>query len=310
MFSGQGSHYYQMGRILFDEDAHFRESMLHLDGIVTALSGRSVVQALYHSGHGKADPFIDTALTHPAIVMVEYSMTRVLAARGLRADLTLGASLGSFAAAVASGFISIEDALALAIQHACALESRCKPGAMLAVLAEPKLHREEFLSSVSELAGVNFASHFVISTPLEYVPGIEDGLRRRGIAYQLLPVSFAFHSRWIDEAREALVVRPPASGQRNTHVPMTCCAHARILDSLPEDYFWTVARQPILFQQTIALLETRGPNRYIDVGPAGTLATVLKYLLPASSSSTFHSTFSPYNRERSNLDAIAPAPGV
>lgn len=305
MFSGQGSQYYQMGRTLFEREPVFRETMSELDQIVERLSDRSVVHELYHSGRVKSDPFKETRITHPAIVMVEYSITQVLASRGMRPDVALGASLGSFAAAAVCGLLSIEGALGAAIEHARCLEERCPPGAMIAVLASPELYEQE-LAFCSELVGVNFSSHFVVATVAENVVELETKLRSRGIAFQTLPVCFAFHSRWIESARQIFCGRQAPRLPLSRAVPLACCAHARVLDGLPADYFWTVARQPIRFRETIAVLETSGPYRYVDVGPAGTLATFLKYVLPPTSRSSAHSILSPYDRDVANVDALAP----
>ncbi|MFC5743593.1 hypothetical protein [Dyella tabacisoli] len=41
LFSGQGSHHFQMGLELFDCDAGFREAMRHADGVVRARCGET-----------------------------------------------------------------------------------------------------------------------------------------------------------------------------------------------------------------------------------------------------------------------------
>ena len=57
MFSGQGSHYCQMGRTLFDSDAIFRASMLRMNDLVQKLSGESVIDALYLAANSKSAAF-------------------------------------------------------------------------------------------------------------------------------------------------------------------------------------------------------------------------------------------------------------
>src|SRR5689334_8830533 len=49
MFSGQGSHYYQMGKELFRQSPIFQQWMIRLDDRVQALTGESVVHELYES---------------------------------------------------------------------------------------------------------------------------------------------------------------------------------------------------------------------------------------------------------------------
>jgi len=303
MFSGQGSQYFQMGRELFDKNDTFRQWMTHLDAVAGRSSGKSVVETLYGTGR-KSDVFDRTLLTHPAIFMVEYSLAQSLMHTGITPDIVLGASLGSFAAAAVAGFIGVEDALNAVIQQAAFLESCCEPGGMLAVLADPVLLTEKFLSENSELAGINFSSHFVISARQPGLAGIEAELRKRAITHQRLPVSFAFHSRWIDQAQAPFAPFMPPTRSAQGRLPLVCCEQAAVLTDLSNDYFWRVVRHPIRFRETMAQLERYGVHRYVDVGPAGTLATFLKYGLPTTSKSTVHAILTPYGQDQKNLAAL------
>jgi bacillaene synthase trans-acting acyltransferase len=306
MFSGQGSQYFQMGKSLFDYNDTFRGWMVRLDDTVRQISGSSVIEALYASNHKQGDSFDRILLTHPAIFMVEYALAKALMHEGVWPDMVVGVSLGSFAAAAVAGFIDVHDALTAVMRQAMALEEFCEPGGMAAVMADPALFAEDFLSGRSELAAVNFSSHFVISARRIELAEIEAGLKRRNVSYQRLPVSFPFHSRWIDKAKgpfESFVRSLPC---KRGQVRLACCDQAALLSELPGDYFWNVVRNPIRFRETITLLEQEGPRRYIDVGPAGTLATFLKYGMSSRSKSTVHAILTCYGLDDKNLLALLP----
>lgn len=304
MFSGQGSQHFQMGRALFDGEPVFRDCMLQLDGLVRELSRRSVIDTLYSDGQPKSALFDRTAVTHPAIFMVEYALAQSLIHAGVVPDIALGASLGSFAAAAVAGIVGVEDALAAVIRQATAFEETCKPGGMLAVLADPMLYDEDFLSTKTEMAGVNFSSHFVVSAQQAQFPAIEACLREREVTYQRLPVSFAFHSQWIDEARAPFESATRCMRYRAGELPLMRCDEATMAADLPDNYFWSVVRKPIRFREAISQLEREGPHRYIDVGPSSTLATFLKYGLPAASISKVHPILTPYGQDGRNLAAV------
>jgi len=304
MFSGQGSQYFQMGQALFAQDAVFRDWMLRLDAIVRDCSGHSVIEALYAPERSKADNFTRMMLTHPAIFMVEYSLAQSLIHANVLPDITLGASLGSFAAAAVAGFVSVEDAATAVIRQATVIEACCEPGGMIAILASPRMYEEDFLRQHSELAGVNFASHFVVSSKLQQLDEIEKGLRERAITYQRLPVSFAFHSQWIERAREAHEPFMQAVQYQSGRLPLMCCERAELVTSLPNDYFWRIARNAIRFNDAVVQMERRGTYRYVDVGPAGTLATFLKYSLLPTSESTMHSVLTPYGNDLKNRTTL------
>src|ERR1700739_3760947 len=303
MFSGQGSQYFQMGRELFKTNDIFHNCMVRLDTIAKELTGDSVIGALYSDASTKGAPLDRTLLTHPAIFMVEYALAQVLIHAGVLPDMVLGASMGSFAAATVAGFIEVEDALASVVQQAIALEE-CERGGMIAVLADPALFAEDFLSRRSELAAVNFSSHFVISARWNDLEEIEVALKKDNVGYQRLPVSSAFHSRWIGKAKAPFASFMRSIRYKQGSLSLGCCDQATVVSGLPADYFWNVVRRPIRFPETIAHLEQLSPHRYIDVGPAGTLATFLKYSIPANTKSIVHTILTPYGLDQKNLTAL------
>jgi len=309
MFSGQGSQYFQMGRGLFEKNDTFRGWMIELDDIARGSLGRSVIENLYSDAQGRGDAFDRTLMTHPAIFMVEYSLAQSVIHAGVLPDIVLGVSLGSFAAAAVAGFIGVEDALTAVTRQATALEECCEPGGMIAVLADPALFAEEFLSGHSELAAVNLSSHFVVSARRAELEAIEGALRKRNIGHQRLPVSFPFHSQLIDNAKAQFESFMLSIRRQRGRLPLACCDQAATLSELSDDYFWNVVRRPIRFRETTARLEREGPRRYIDVGPAGTLATFLKYGLPASAKSTAHAILTPYGCDQKNLASLLAAIG-
>jgi acyl transferase domain-containing protein len=156
----------------------------------------------------------------------------------------------------------------------------------------------------SEIAAVNFDSHFVVSAAEESMGEIESVLVRENITYQKIAVSYPFHSRWIEGAKEAamavlgtILFRPPT-------IPLTCCAKAGALGVLTPEAIWSTVRQPIAFEETIGELEKSGPHHYVDVGPAGTLATFLKYALPSTSKSKSYAVLSPFGTEVKNYERL------
>lgn len=301
LFSGQGSQYFQMGRQLYEQNPTFRTCMDQMDRQAQAALGTSVVLALYGE-RGKAEPFDDIRLTHPAIFMVEYALARSLIALGITADATLGASLGTVAALVIADRMSVEDGLELVLRQALAIDRHCPKGGMIAVLGEPRLYDESpFLQARSVIAGRSFSSHFVLSMPDENQAAIKRYLVRTGVTFQALPVQYPFHAPWIDPVREELVAACGMPMIRSAGLPVFCCAQRGLLQDPQSDYFWQVARREIDFVQAIAEVERSGPCDYLDLGPSGTLATFLKYLLPSSSASRCFAVMTPFGRDSDSL---------
>lgn len=307
MFSGQGSQYFQMGKALFETNGVFRMHMQRLDDTVRQSTDRSVLASLYAPANRISVPFEQTSLSHPAILMFEYSLAQALMSAGVVPDLVLGASLGSFAAAAVAGALSIDDAMSTVLAHARAMEARCRPGGMIAILADVSLYEQPFLRTNADLAAVNFHSHFIVSAPHETCKDIENELNRRDIVYQRIPVSFAFHSRWVDDAHDTFEALTRHVRTAPARLPIACCDLATTITELRSDHAWAVTRHPIRLPETIAGLEARGIYRYIDVGPSGTLATFLKYLLPGTTRSTAHTLLTPYGKDTTNWERLVPS---
>ena len=304
MFSGQGSQAYHMGRDLFDGNATFRAEMQRLDRVAQGLIGRSVIERAYHPSRRPIDRFVDLADTSLAIYIVEIALAQTLKAHGIVPDITFGVSLGFFAAATVAGALAPEDALQILTNQAAAIESRCARGGMLAVLGPMTLHRELGLSTCCDVAAVNAPSHFVLAADEAGLATAEAQLTRHAIAHQRLAVEYAFHSRWMEAARAALATLLTRVQGRRARMPLVCSARAAAVPTLKTDDAWTVARSPIKMAETVAFLEQEGPYLYVDAGPSGTLAAILRSALPPSSSSRVAAILTPFKRDLHNLGAL------
>lgn len=239
MFSGQGSHYYQMGRELFEQKPVFKKWMQVGDDIYRELTGLSIIQELYSNQHKKSDPLTRTLITHPAIFMVEYALGQLLIEHDIVPNVVLGTSLGEFTAAVFAGMLSFETALKAVVGQAQCLEEKCEPGGMLAILHPPHLYEDnDWLRERSELAAINFHSHFVISGESSHLNKIESHLMQQQINFQALAVSHGFHSSCIDAAKSEFLNFIHSCILQNQTLPFISCAHSNYLIHPTPSYFW------------------------------------------------------------------------
>jgi trans-AT polyketide synthase/acyltransferase/oxidoreductase domain-containing protein len=305
LFGGQGSQYHGMGRPLFDGDAVFRDSMRDLDDVVRELAGVSVVEQLYGVEHPPAEPFDRLLITHPAIVMVEYSLARVLRSRGVEPDYVAGSSLGEFAAAAVAGVLPVEDVLTAVVGQAQACERSGPPGRMLAVLHDTAAYRSDPVFDGTELASVNYPEHFVVSGTVQRIAALRADLTARGIPAEVLPVPHAFHSSHIDafaaDFRELFQDLRPAPPR----IPLVSGVDGSRPQRLDGDYFWDVVRRPIDFPAAVRTLAAAGDPLHIDLSPGGTLDTFLRR---NRADAVSHPVLTPYRRDTQPLaDATAAA---
>ncbi len=306
MFSGQGSQYYGMGRELFASEPVFKRTMLDLGAVFADVGLPGVLDEVYRDDRSPADAFDGLRFTHPSIVMVELALVELLRSEGIEADYVVGASLGEFAAAAAAGVLDVEQLARSIASQVSLVSDHCSPGGMLAVLgnvgAFERLARE--YPSV-ELAAVNFDEHYVVAGAERDLDALERELRRENTTCQRLGVRYAFHSALMDgaggpylEALAPLQIGEPA-------VPFVSCATAGIVEDIRVEHFWQMVRSPVRFADTISALESREePVRYVDLGPAGTLANFARHNLDRDLGSDAVALLDPFQRAGSGLAAL------
>lgn len=279
LLSGQGSHYRGMGRALFEEDPVFRRWMFWADHLGQREAGFSVVDELY-ADPPRAAPFDRLTRTHPALYAVELALCHAVRSWGVHPDRILGASLGEYTAMAFAGAVGPDLMFRLLQAQAAGFEAHAPRGGMTAVLADALLPQEEpALFAGLEVAAVNFDRHFVVSGPTDRLAALEDALSRRDILFQRLEVSFGFHASFIDPAKAAFDRLAGGVTIGEARVPLISCVDGRERRAVPRNHLWNIVRQPILFADTVRKLEREGPQFYVDVGPSGTLANFVRYLL-------------------------------
>ncbi len=303
MFSGQGSQYYHMGGELFKRNDLFQREMRRLDALAIDFLGESMIDRVYDVNRRKGDAFDRLLYSHPALFMQQYALSQVLSDLGVRPDVVLGSSLGEFVAAAVARVISVQDALSAVIQQARDLEEHCPPGGMLAVLHDPQLYEATpLIRENSELAGINFDSHFTVSGTREGLHRISDFLNERGINHLLLPLTRGVHSSLIDPAGPPYTAFLRQISFNPPEIPFVSSCRADLMKAIPPDYFWEVARRPIRFQETIRKLESKGDHIYLDLGPSGTLANFVAYLLDNDSDSVYMPILTPFGKDEARFE--------
>jgi len=286
MFSGMGSQSWQMGLALYRQDECFRRHADELDALCRRRVGESVLSRIYDSAHRPYDSMDDSVFSALAIFVVEQALAKTLISRGLEPDLLLSSSLGLFASATLAGCLDESEALQAVVTQAQIFEHFCNDGTMIAVLAPVSQGRADpVLGELAEIGAINFDSNYVLSVPATHWEPVENRLRELNLGFQRIQVRRAFHSRWVEAAHAPFLGHFQCMDYRRARIPVLCCSREDARLTLGADEFWAAVREPIQLQRAVLRLEQAEPWLYVDVGPSGTLATCLKYLLQASSSS-------------------------
>ncbi|WP_139488206.1 acyltransferase domain-containing protein [Brevibacillus dissolubilis] len=305
LFSGQGSQYYQMGKELFLTNQTFRKWMFKQNEIMYDLTGESLLNHLYDQKRMKSELFDNLTFSHPAIFMVEVALAQALIEGGRTPDYVAGTSLGEFASAVVAGVLEVDEVIRILTTQARMVTAHCPPGGMITIIDNPALFEQEpILHENSELASVNYHQSFVISGTDEGLAVIQRYLDQQEKLYQRLPVRFAFHASYLDVVKPFYLDTLQGLTLRKPQIPFVSSVTGGILDELPQDYFWEIARQPIRFPQAVQTLESIGSHDYIDMGPSGTMKNFVHHNLPQGSTSECHTIMSPYSQDAANLEKL------
>lgn len=282
MLPGQGSQYAAMGRQLYEALPLYRAEV---DRCLELLAGSaveaSVRLALFEAGEEAERVLRSTAVTQPAMFVVEYALARVWMSWGLRPDALIGHSLGEYVAACLAEVMSLRDALVLIVARAQAMQAS-PPGAMLAVAlgADALTPYLDADGAQCELAASNSPEHAVLAGPEDAILAVAARLRHDGVSCKQLDVSHAFHSASVDAAIPAL--RAALSQARLSPPAFAYVSNVTGTWITPEqatsiDYWIAHLRGTVRFSEGLAAIAGRHPDcLLIEVGPGGALGQLAR----------------------------------
>jgi len=281
MFSGQGSQYVNMGLDLYQSEPVFRESVSRCAEILTPHLGLDIRRILYPSEGEQTEDIADklkqTAITQPALFVVEYALAQLWMKWGITPSAMIGHSIGEYVAAAIAGVLSLEDALALVAARGRLMQSM--PGGAMLAVSMPEVDLLPMLSSDLTLAAVNGPQSCVVSGPREAIEELQDELEIQEVEFQRLVTSHAFHSAMMDpilpsfaEMVRQINLGPPQIPYIS-NVTGTWITDAQATSA---DYWAEHLRKSVLFAAGLKELLKDSSRILLEVGPGRTLTTLAK----------------------------------
>lgn len=304
-FAGQGSQYFHMGADLMERHPVFRDWMEIGDRLVRESHGFSLLEAIHAPGRGVADPFDRLEHSHPALFATQFALAKLLQSRGVRPDLLLGTSLGELVAMSVAGMLPFEVALKAVARQPALFAQTCEPGALVAVLAPDSVcAASPELRARTEIAGTSARGHCVLACRATDATAVLEALRRLDAPHQQLPVPFAFHSRWVEPARAAILEAYADLVFEQPFWPVWSACFAAPIERVDAAAIWRIVREPIRLRDTVQALEAAGGARYLDLSPTGSIAAVLRQDLPRAGGSEAVALLSPFAGDLARLDRL------
>lgn len=280
MFAGQGTQYVSMALELYQTEPIFRQHVDMCCHLLEPHLGFDLRTILYpHEKEIKdaTKQLEQTAMTQPAIFVIEYALAQLLMTWGVRPQAVIGHSIGEYAAACLAGVFSLADALALVAARG-RLMQQLPGGAMLAIsLSEQEI--SPFLNAELSLAAINGPSRCVISGSIEAVEALQMRLTKRGIMNQRLHTSHAFHSAMMDPILEPFMEKVQQVSLNPPQIPCLSNVTGTWLtatEATDPNYWTRHLRQPVRFVSGVSELLHNPHFVLVEVGPGRTLSTLTR----------------------------------
>ena len=276
VFPGQGSQFCGMCNDLYQNYPILNELFKSAEEIL----GFDISKVMFD---GSKDELMQTKVTQPAIFIHSMAILKVMG-ESFKPDQVAGHSLGEFSALVAAKVLSFEEGLNLVSIRAKAMQKACENsnGTMAAILA---LENEIIEKVCKNVEGVVLAANYnchgqvVISGELQSVTRACEILTEKGARRALiLPVSGAFHSSLMSEARVEL---SKAIGETSFNKPI-CPIYQNVngigetsVEKIKENLILQLT-SPVKWTQSINQMINDGATEFIEIGPGKVLQGLIK----------------------------------
>ena len=275
LFPGQGAQVVGMGKDFFDRYDLAKKRFAEADEAL----GYSISKLCFE---GPADQLQLTAHTQPAILTVAVIAAELLRAEGIEPEIAAGHSLGEYAALVAAGVLSFQDAVLLVHKRGAYMQEAVPvgEGAMAAVIG---LDDETIISACAEASAVGAVQAVNFNCPGQTViagtaKGVENAvalLQEKGAKKAvILPVSAPFHSTLMEPAAKKLAAELDKVELHDAAFPVVSNHTGGLQQSAAEIKANLVAQadHPVRWIACVNTMRDFGADTYVECGPGKTLA--------------------------------------
>jgi [acyl-carrier-protein] S-malonyltransferase len=284
IFPGQGSQVVGMGKALYDSLPEARKLYDEADRVL----GRSLSELCFS---GPTDDLQETSNAQPALLVTGLAHLAALRERHpaqfARAHSAAGHSLGEYTALVAAEVLPFADALSIVAERGRLMsEAGEVEGSRTGMSAVLGLDESQ-VGLVCEEAGVDLANinapgQIVISGPMSALERAASIAKERGARRVVpLPVSAAFHSRWMKPMAAELARAIGSARFSEGKIPVVANVTARSASGGEwSDLLERQTYSPVRWVDTVQYMVAEGVETFVEIGPGRVLSGLVKRIAP------------------------------
>lgn len=301
LYTGQGSQYSNMSKMLYEESKIFQKTMNSCSNLI------KIKPSLYDILYSDSPLINDTKYTQSILFILEYSLTKLLENFNIKPDIVLGHSLGEYTAATISNIISFHDVLHL-IYYRSELISQLEYNisGMLSIFSDINVINNvinENNLNVS-IAAINGPKSIVCSGYIKDLKQLQYFLKKKKIRSIFLTVSHAFHSKlqlpilspFYNYAKSIKYNKPT-----NIIISNITGEYSPDYISTPE-YWRDHIISTVQFEKSIININKRNSDIIIEIGPKPTLINMAKKCISNNNKIDFLSLL--YKDEYNNIESL------
>lgn len=282
MFTGQGSQYVNMGKLLYDSNDVFKQAFDTCDKLFKPYVLKSIVELIY--GENSDEHMIEkTVYAQPLIFAVEYALYKLWESYGVHPEMVMGHSIGEYPAAVVAGIMTLEDAVKLVSIRGRLMDMAPGKGKMATIFADEE-QVQKLLKEYEEtvcIAAQNANETCVISGKAEDVEKVVAKAVSEEIRVQELKVSHAFHSMLMEPILNEFHLIAKELEYNAPQVRFVSSLYAKELEDgqvLDSDYWTRHIREKVDFFGAVTSIDKKENYLLLEVGSNRVLAALSKLI--------------------------------
>ena len=282
-FTGQGSCYFGMGKVLYNDVASFRGDIRRYDRIALDQGFPSILHIVTQDqGQNTVSSPVASQL---AVSCLQMALVRMWRGWGIEPQAVIGHSLGHYAALNAAGVLSEVDVVFLVGRRAQLVNISCAPETHCMLAAE--LSEDEtapFLtSSKVEISCLNGPTQVVVGGLRSEIEELRSILASKSIRSTLLHTTHAYHTSQMDCVLQDFEQATGGSKFRRPSIPVICSLNAAVIDEKKHfnpSYLANHLRKPVKFYEALTFAKDTSiitsSTIFLQIGPSPTLRRMIR----------------------------------